>query len=99
MALRPDIAHTDAMPPGSTMAAHDKVGRLGNILGMPMIFSGIVLVTEGDDVEIPGVSNARNHWLEAARVHNHTTGATWELNLRRVAVAGACRSRWLCCSS
>ena len=56
-------------------------------MGMPRMFSGIVL-NEGDDIEIAGVLNSRNHWLEAARMHNHTTGATWELNLRRVATDG-----------
>jgi hypothetical protein len=45
-------------------------------------------LNEGDHIEITGVSNSRNPWLEAARVHNHTTGATWELNLRRVAAGG-----------
>jgi hypothetical protein len=44
--------------------------------------------SEGDDVEIAGVSNPRNQWLEAVRVLNHTTGATWELSVRRVATAG-----------
>jgi hypothetical protein len=50
--------------------------------------SDLPLHNEGDDVEIAGVANPRNRWLEAARVHNHTTGVTWELNLRRVATGG-----------
>jgi hypothetical protein len=50
--------------------------------------SDLPLLNDGDDVEIAGVANPRTHWLEAARVHNHTTGATWELNLRRVATGG-----------
>ncbi len=52
------------------------------------VHSDLPSLNEGDDVEIAGVSNSRNRWLEAARVHNHTTGATWELNLRRVATGG-----------
>jgi hypothetical protein len=88
IALRPDIAQTGTIPPGSTHCPHMmKSAKRGNVLDVPMIFSGIVL-NEGDDVEIAGVSNARNQWLEAARVHHHTTGATWELNLWRVAAVG-----------
>jgi hypothetical protein len=76
MALRPDIAQTGTMPLGSTHWPHmTKSARPGGVFGVPRIFSGTVL-NEGDDVEIAGVSNARNQWLEAARVHNHTTGAT-----------------------
>jgi hypothetical protein len=50
--------------------------------------SDLPSLNEGDDVEITGAASPRSHWLEAARVHNHTTGATWELNLRRVATGG-----------
>ncbi len=78
-------------PPATATAVAFKVGEQS---AMAMSSSGNAVrsdlppLSEGDDVEIAGVSNSRNRWLEAARVHNHTTGATWELNLRRVATGG-----------
>ena len=44
-ALRPDIAQTGTMPPGSTHWPHMmKSARLGSVLGMPMMFMVIVFV-------------------------------------------------------
>jgi hypothetical protein len=78
-------------PPATATAMAFKVGEQP---AMAMSSSGNAVrsdlppLNEGDDVEIAGVSNSRNQWLEAARVHNHTTGATWELSVRRVATGG-----------
>ncbi|MDO8736275.1 MAG: hypothetical protein Q7K29_04240 [Thermoleophilia bacterium] len=41
-------------------------------------------ITEGDDVEVTGVAS-RGGGMEAARLHNHTTGADWQFNPRSAA--------------
>ena len=42
--------------------------------------SDLPTISEGDDVEVTGVVNARGG-MEVVQLHNHTTGADWKFNV------------------
>ena len=89
--LRTSRYQTSSSPPATATAVTFTVGEqpvMAVSSSGNEVRSDLPIVKAGDDVEIAGAANSRTQWLEATRVHNHTTGATWELNLRRAALGG-----------
>jgi hypothetical protein len=49
-----------------------------------VINSGFPPISAGDDVEVVGIVNPRGG-MELVQLHNHTTGASWQISVRRTA--------------
>jgi hypothetical protein len=71
---------------GRTARYTDKPGAASSVTfevggrAVTVVNKGFPAMSEGDDVEVTGAVNGRSGGLEAAQVHNHTSGASWQFS-------------------